>query len=122
MIPISRRARKIKINVDSWARTSNKRGRDSGKEYLSSYTQQQVPARVVGPPCRCNCFDRVGPANINDIFENFWNIGNYDLQNNYLSKLVSSTVVKRSRVGGSPSRKLSNINYTVIFNNKVHNV
>ena len=78
VIYIPRRARKRKINVENWKKTRAKRARASGKEYISPHNQQQVPARSVGPPCNDNCFDRVGPGRINEIFENFWNIGNYD--------------------------------------------
>ena len=63
----------------------------------------------------------IGNENVKVIFDIFWKIGNFDLQNAHLSKLVSCTEPK-SRITDRPSRKLRNINYTVIQNNKVISV
>ena len=78
--------------------TCAKRARNTGKAYISRDTGKQVPARVVGPPCKDNCFDKIGPDKIKEIYDNFWSIANYDLQNAYLSKLVSSTDITKGHV------------------------
>ena len=114
------RGRERKRDENSWVKTCAKHARNTGKAYISRDTGKQVPARAVGPPCKDNCFDKIGPDKIKEIYDNFWSIANYDLQNAYLSKLVSSTDIKRSRVKDRPSRKLRRIKYTVISDNKVH--
>ena len=76
--------------------------------------RNRVPGRIVGPPCKCGCFAKVGKDNIDEIFKQFSEIGIYDQQNSYISKLVSSVDIKSSRIQDSPRRKLRNIKYTVI--------
>ncbi|GBL88752.1 hypothetical protein AVEN_158888-1 [Araneus ventricosus] len=95
-----------------------KKKRNSGEEYVSRHTNAVVPARQIGEPCSCQCFSKIGQDNVQQIFNAFWELGNYDLQNSYVSKLVISNDVKRSYVRGRPSRTLRRLDYTVVINNE----
>ena len=59
--------------------------RNKGETYNPVYNKVRsdalVPAHTIGPPCKYWCFDKLGPDNVKDIFNNFWEIGNFDLQN-----------------------------------------
>ena len=114
--------RKRLRNVENWKKTKVKRARNTGQAYIGRRSQKYVAARIVGPECNCHCFNKVGRDNVKEIFDNFWNISNYDLQNNYISKLVTSIDVKRCRIKNRPSRIKRSINYTIIYNNTVHKV
>ena len=113
------RTRKRQRHVDQWKSEVAKRARNKGEEYKPLRGNVLVPGRTVGPLCKCGCMANIGRDNIKEIFDNFWHIGNFDHQNAYLSKLVSSSDIKQSRVVDKPSRKKRNIIYTVMHNNKV---
>jgi hypothetical protein len=51
---------------------------------------------------------------IEQIFCNFWNIGDYNVQNSYLSQLLSWDDCKVTKVMNRPSRKLRTIRYSVL--------
>ena len=55
---------------------------------------------------------------IEQIFCNFWNTGDYNVQNSYLSKLLSWGDCKVTKVMNRPSRKLRTIHYSVLVNGK----
>lgn len=102
--------------MNDWQKNACKVKRNSGSAYVSRNTKREVVARKIGPPCNCGCFEKIGAEQISNIFESFWQIRNYDLQNAYLSKLVICNDVKRSYVKGRPSRTLGRIQYNVTVN------
>ncbi|GBN88248.1 hypothetical protein AVEN_272643-1 [Araneus ventricosus] len=106
----------------TWNNVEAKTKMNSGEEYLSRHTNAVVPARQIGEPCSCQYFSKIGQDNGQQIFNAFWELGNYDLQNLYLSKLVISNNVRRSYVSGRPSRTLRRPDYTVIINNEKYSV
>ena len=55
---------------------------------------------------------------LNKFFCNFWDIGYYNVQNSYLSKLLSWGDCKVTKVMNRPSRKLRTIHYSVLVNGK----
>ena len=74
------RARKRQVNAANWKKKRTKLARNTGQAYESTkkYVQhKQVPVRVVGPPCTCGCYDKVGRGNIQYIFDAFWECGNF---------------------------------------------
>ena len=113
---------KRKVNVDNWKKSKPKRARNSGKEYFSYCAQKHITAPKVCLPWKDQCLDKVGHDNIEVIFNNFWNMKEYDIQNYYLSKLVSSTDIQHTRIKARPGCKLKTINYTVVYDNKSFNV
>lgn len=68
-----------------------------GEEYTSDATKKKVVAREMGPPCPCRrkCMTKIGEA-ASKIFHGFWDIGNFDAQNNYIFSCISTAPPKRS--------------------------
>ncbi|GBN59892.1 hypothetical protein AVEN_180493-1 [Araneus ventricosus] len=115
-------SRKRMKKEKTWKKVEAKTKRNSGEEYESRHTNAVVPARQIGEPCSCQSFSKIRQDNVQHIFNAFWELGNYDLQNSYLSKLVISNDVKRSYVRGRPSRTLRRLDYTVVINNEKYSV
>ena len=68
------RTRKRQRHVDQWKSEVAKRARNRGEEYKPLRSDVVVPARTVGPLCNCGCMADIGNENINQIFNNFWQI------------------------------------------------
>lgn len=122
----SSRGKKRKRNPEKWAQNLAKARRNSGKEYTSRTTKQVIPGKVIGPPCADGCFDIITLPVVEALFKEFWDIGNYDLQNAYIQKLVKPVEIKRRRRPKNPSapgpRRTCNLQYTVMFNNTSYNI
>lgn len=66
----------------------NKRRRNFGMPYVGSKGLNKPP-RSMGPPCSCKLrFREKLLGSEVDVFDEFWNIGNYDRQNLYLSSRI----------------------------------
>ncbi|KAL4710084.1 hypothetical protein ACJJTC_016486 [Scirpophaga incertulas] len=68
-----------------------------GLEHLN-YKNKLVPAREVGPDCRCKvykCYDKIDAEQRQIILKNFNALGNNNDQNAYLMSLISSSHPKR---------------------------
>lgn len=119
-------SRKRQKKPEQWKSNSTKKKRNSGEAYISRKTNQEVPARTIGPPCtsKCqkHCFDKLGAEKIETIFKSFWENGNYDLQNVYLSKCLEWDDPAHSDITNRPSRKLRTIRYSVYDNGEKVNV
>ena len=55
--------------------------------------------RKIGPPCECKrrCFREYGMEKIQHIFDKFWAINDYNIQNQYIDKLIIQQETKRQR-------------------------
>ena len=93
-----------------------KEKRNLGKEYVSyrSVRKSTVQARRIRSPCKDGCYDKVPEAARNAIFTNFWNIGNYNDQNSYISQCINQVPVKR-RYGQDMRMLRLNYSYTVKY-------
>jgi len=109
------RFRKRKRDPQTWERNVTKTKRNLGQAYTSYWTKKDVPKREIGEPCKCGCFDKLGYEKINEIFNSFWNIGNYDKQNAYLGGLVKEKEIKRPTVKGRVSRKTRTLSYNIEY-------
>ena len=94
-----------------------KRKRNLGESY-TNVSSREVAARKVGPQCRDGCFAKVTMEGVKEIFEAFWKMGNYDLQNAYIQKLVSVLPVARKRTQAEVSRRSMSRSYHVNLNNQ----
>lgn len=116
-----RRRRKV-AKPSEWKKFSSKRKRNEGKEYVSVRSGKTIEARKVGEPCGCKskCFDLVTMPVIKEVFDDFWAIGEYNLQNEYLSKLMSSKIVKRRRKPVEQAEKFRrhSVAYNIIYKNE----
>ena len=76
-----------------------KRDRNLGKSYKSRQTGRIVGEREIGAPCTCtnNCFEKVGRENIEILFSEFWELGNYDFQCSYVQGHSEDYAVVRPR-------------------------
>ncbi|GBM78003.1 hypothetical protein AVEN_230096-1 [Araneus ventricosus] len=78
-------SRKRMKKEKTWKKVEVKKKRNSGEEYTYLDTRiTVVPARQIGEPCSCQCLSKIGQDNVQRIFNAFWELGNYDLQNSYL--------------------------------------
>ena len=83
-----------------WQKNVRKAARNSGKEYTyqSKKTKKDTikRARNVREPCTCKrkCYDLVGRDNIQAMHDNFWKIGNYNMEQLHLYKLLDCNEVK----------------------------
>ncbi|GBM72197.1 hypothetical protein AVEN_203274-1 [Araneus ventricosus] len=94
-------SRKRMKKEKTWKKVEAKKKRNSGEKYVSRHKNAMVPSRQIGEPCSCQCFSKIGQDNVQQIFNAFWELGNYDLQNSHLSKLVINNDVKRSYLRGT---------------------
>ena len=94
-----------------------KRKRNLGESYIN-VSSHEVAARKVGPQCRDGCFEKVTLEGVKEIFESFWKMGNYDLQNAYIQKLVSVLPIARKRTQAEVSRRSMSRSYHVNINNE----
>lgn len=104
--------------MEGLEKTKAKVARSRGEDCTSYATKQQVPEYKVGSPCKCGGFEKIGIDHIQDIFDKFWGIGNYDHQTAYLNKLVHSVDIQRSGAGDCESRTKQGHtgNYSVMNN------
>ena len=99
-----------------------KKKRNLGLEYVSYRSGKTVEARRVGSPCKDGCFDRVSEEARESIFKNFWDIGNYNEQNSYISQCVKAVPVKRRYGQGKHSVERKNYEYTVKYFNETFQI
>ncbi|KAK4318299.1 hypothetical protein Pmani_010709 [Petrolisthes manimaculis] len=112
-------SRKRSRDERKWKKTVAKEKRNSGKQYTSAYTGKEVAERKVGTPCGCRmgCFDLVGQANIEVIFNDFWKSGKWDIQTAYIKKHTTSKSVKRRRTDAVDKQKNCTRAYHVSVDN-----
>lgn len=69
----------------TYDRVKIKKRRNLGQEYTSLKTKKRIKAREMGPPCDCKNKCREKLSNTHEIiFNKFWDLGSFDLQNFYL--------------------------------------
>lgn len=83
--------------TETYARSKRKIRRNLGQQYISDKTKKPVAARELGPPCGCKkrCGEKLD-GNEENIFNEFWNLGSWDLQNVYLFGCIGIAKKKRS--------------------------
>lgn len=122
----SPRGRKRERKPHTWAKKKSKVKRDSGQTYVSRATQQRVEAREIGQPCRDGCFTRLTMPVIEHVFREFWEIGDYNLQNSYLQRIVEVQPVKKHRKSttsaSSQRKRTHNLNCTVRYGSTTYKV
>ena len=91
-------------NENSWFVVSNKIKRNSGQQFQRKYKGKKgmikdIEARKIGNPCTCKkkCFEILGEETIKNIFDEYWALGDYNLQNSYLISKMSQKDVKRRK-------------------------
>ena len=87
-------SRKRKVNELNWKRNKAKTAKNLGKEYVARHSENIVPARKIGDPCGCkrNCFQKIGEEHIERIFNDYWKLGDNELQKGFI---ISNVDVKK---------------------------
>ncbi|XP_049963264.1 uncharacterized protein LOC126483997 [Schistocerca serialis cubense] len=94
------KGRKNKRNMNNWKREKCKCCRNYGRQYISDKTGQIVRAKILGPGCKCKnkCWSKIHEC-VEQIFNSFWDMGDFSCQNNYiLSNIKMQQVQRRLRL------------------------
>lgn len=95
------------------------RQRIHGEEHISNRGKGKViNKKEPGPPCKCKrmCFDKVPEEDRQKMFQNFWAMDTYNLQNSYLfGCLQNKKIIRRTKKTSSPSRRSCSILYSVLL-------
>ncbi|KAK8379152.1 hypothetical protein O3P69_019176 [Scylla paramamosain] len=94
-----------------------KEKRNKGEPYTSPASHRAMPQRVIGAACRDGCFSKVTMPGVQAIFSAFWAIGDYNLQNAYIQKMVAIMPIARKRTAAEVSRRSISRAYQVTYNN-----
>ena len=108
--------------VSDWQVSKAKTARNLGKEYQSYKTKKIMPARKVGEPCKDGCFDTVGRDKIDEIFNNFWGLGDVNLANNYLVNCMKLEKYKLKYTKKEESQKDVHVVFIVVQGNTEYRV
>lgn len=104
------RSRKRKKNREVWKKNIRQHRRNSGQEYISTSNKKIAGKVFENSPCSCKkkCFEQITPEMRQQIFKDFWKMGNLKTQNCYLVGLVGINAIKqrrpRSNARGGKSR------------------
>lgn len=118
--PLPSRERKINLSK----RERNKKSKNEGRPYKNS-KGLLVAGHTIGELCTCpfKCQNILLPVK-NELFDNFWNLADFDKQNAYLFDLIESYDVKR-RYGEMPpelSRRQKSYYFKVKIGGNLHRV
>ncbi|XP_073956134.1 uncharacterized protein [Choristoneura fumiferana] len=91
-----RQSKKRKRNVSNWSDVKRKVLKNKGKAFINR-AGNVVEQKVLGPPCICRykCFEKLTPANRQQIFSKFWAISSKEKQ--WLFVVNNSTKQKKTR-------------------------
>ena len=100
------RSRKRVRNPTEWAKNQRKRLRNSGQEYASTSkkTVKGKQCTVTLHKCRMKCDEKVSAEEQKSIFTEFWKLGTWDLQTQFISGSVHVSSVKRHRPGSENAK------------------
>lgn len=95
--PKSSKFRWRQRNIEEYSRNKRKTRRNLGQNYKSDSTNKIIEAREIGPPCTCKnkCREKLEEC-YTEIFQTFWDLGSYNLQNSYLYGCIQVQPKKRS--------------------------
>ncbi|XP_050516575.1 putative protein TPRXL [Diabrotica virgifera virgifera] len=91
----SRKERKRKATPNNWLRAKAKILRNSGKSYLSNSKKEMtiVPAKSLKAPCseKCkqNCVQKITETQRQQIFDNYWTMGDLQRQREFILRHLS---------------------------------
>jgi hypothetical protein len=111
---ISIRSRKRKRDVSTWIDGIRKRRRNAGKSY-SSRSGKKVRERMMkagcGSSCRLHCHERIMPFRREDIFHDYWKLGDVNRQRDYVHQCTKRMETKCIQRSGKTSRS----NYSMYY-------
>ncbi|KAL7633831.1 UNVERIFIED_CONTAM: hypothetical protein RMT77_015787 [Armadillidium vulgare] len=88
-----------------------KRLRQSGQSYINRKGKCVPSAKFFFKICKChmNCKDKLSEAKRREIFENFWRLGSWDFQSNFIAQSVREQPCKRRYSKNSTKRKVTRV-------------
>ena len=89
-------SRKRKRNFSSWKKNKRKHLRNSGQQYVSSAGRVVSAKKFAGLKDKCchkKCTHQFTTSEPEQIFTNFWHIGNYDAQNLFIAGCIEQRSV-----------------------------
>ena len=116
-------SRKRIRNPQEWVRAKNKRLRNSGQPYQSKdkhgNLQNRFGALPIGPDCTCRdlCSKKIGRVGIQKVYDDFWALADYDLQNSDLIKKIKRKATRNQVDKGqfNPCRVKAVSSYLVTY-------
>ena len=107
--------RKRKCDPGSWPRNIAKKACNLGQEYISRSTGQTIAGKKVGPPCQCaqRCFTLVGEESIAAIHNDYWTIGDHNLQTAFIHSCAVEIPVARHYTGNAIKQQAIRRRYQV---------
>ena len=91
----SSNSRKRKRNPEAWKKNKRKSLRNRGKKYetVSKLGEKRTfAAKQPGKDCRCplKCFERVTQERRENVFEGFWELGDWTAPRDHLDDLLTA--------------------------------
>lgn len=114
------RKRWRKRSPSSHKKSKRKRRRNEGREYFSDFSKKKICGRVLGPSCTCkeNCRSKLNNKEV-EIFNKFWDLGSFDIQNAYLFGCIKINTKKRC-YPKKTKRQISSRKFTASYTVKVN--
>lgn len=89
-----KKSKKRKLKPTEWKRSINKKRRNMGLSYeTTGKNKKQREAKKIKPTCRetcrINCINKISQEQRVQIFQSYWNLGDVDLQREYLTKCTN---------------------------------
>lgn len=116
------RGRKRVRNVEAWKHQVAKRLRNTGKAYESA-NKKQVPARKIGPTCgekcRLKCSSKINETSRQEIFKNYWNLGDIAKQRQFIIRHAIDIKPKYRYSSTQNFRKLNTAFHFVVNDVKI---
>ena len=107
------KTRKRKRDESNWARNVSKKLRNMGMEYKTkkNVTVKAKTRQPINKCCKKLCYQKICEEKQNNIFSNYYKLGNFDLQTSYLCELISVIHKKRSYSQTENDSRRSNTRY-----------
>lgn len=118
------KGKKRKRNTEDWLKNKAKRLRNSGESYVSSSSKKKViPAKKLLPPCtdkcKLKCFQYFSEDDRQQIFSDYWGLGNLEKQRQFLSNSMTSVCPKYRYVREHSHRRPNNAFFFEVKGRKI---
>ena len=113
------RSRKRKQNEKLWKRNIQKTARNSGKEYVNSRNKKVKERRINYHRCgNCvnHCNQRLPDARRDELFHDYWKLGEWQRQRDYIANHVMRKQTKRNT--NKDSRRKQTFSYFFTINDQ----
>lgn len=116
--PSKETTRKRKCNKASWKKNVRKQRRSLGKDYVDTNGRQRLgrtPKLIDCTNCRYRCSEKFSEEQRADICKEYWQLGDYNRQKDFLLSRVRITKTQRERARGERKRRKREANYEYLL-------